>query len=113
MKCINLQLKRGKTNVQKDINKSGGRTDFSVSGKLRSFQTASCKTVLDSGFQVLESGFLVSGIWIPDSNRKLYFGFLELNNEFQSKEFQIPKAEISWIRNGFHKQKLPGFRNPE
>ena len=33
MKCIKLQLKRGKTNVQKDINKSGGRTDFSVSGK--------------------------------------------------------------------------------
>ena len=42
MKCIKLQLKRGKTNVQKDINKSGGRTDFSVSGKLRSFQTGSC-----------------------------------------------------------------------
>ena len=35
MKCIKLQLKRGKTNVQKDINKSGGRTDFSVSGKER------------------------------------------------------------------------------
>ena len=33
MKCIKLQLKRGKTNVQKDISKSGGRTDFSVSGK--------------------------------------------------------------------------------
>ena len=40
-KCIK-QLKLDKTNVQKDINKSGGRTDFSVSGKLRSFQTASC-----------------------------------------------------------------------
>ena len=100
MKCIK-QLKLDKTNVKKDINKSGGRTDFSVSGKLRSFQ------------KVLESGFLVSGIWIPDSNRKVYFGFLELNNEFQSKGFQIPKAEISRIRNGFHKQKLPGFRNPE
>ena len=41
MKCIK-QLKLDKTNVQKDINKSGGTTDFSVSGKLRSFQTASC-----------------------------------------------------------------------
>ena len=41
MKCIK-QLKLDKTNVKKDINKSGGRTDFSVSGKLRSLQTASC-----------------------------------------------------------------------
>ena len=41
MKCIK-QFKLDKTTVKKDINKSGGRTDFSVSGKLRSFQTASC-----------------------------------------------------------------------
>ena len=27
------------------------------------------KTVLDSGFQTINFGFLVSGTWIPDFNR--------------------------------------------
>ena len=30
------------------------------------------------GFQVLDTGFLVSGTWIPDSNRLRDYGFREM-----------------------------------
>ena len=33
---------------------------------------------MDSGFLVLDSGFLVRGTWIPDSNRLWDYGFLEV-----------------------------------
>ena len=39
------------------------------------------KTVFDSGFQILDSGRFVSGIWIPDSNGKRDSGFLELYSD--------------------------------
>ena len=55
------------------------------------------KTVFDSGFQILDSGRFVSGIWIPDSYRKRDSGFLELYSGFQSPGFRIPEANISRI----------------
>ena len=51
----------------------------------------------DSGFQVRDSGFFVTGTWIPDSNpyRKWDFGF-------QSPGFAFPQAKISPIpESGF------------
>ena len=50
---------------------------------------------MDSGFHALDSGFFVSEIWIPDSNRKRDSGFLKLSSRFQSPGFQIPQAKIS------------------
>ena len=58
------------------------------------FQIVSCKViqyVMDSGFQLLYSEFLVSGTnWIPDANRFRVSGF-------QSPGFQIPQENISCI----------------
>ena len=48
--------------------------------------------VVDSGFQApaLDSGFFDCGTWVPDSNPKWDSGFLELYSEFQSPGFSIP-----------------------
>ena len=48
----------------------------------------------DSIFQVLPSGFIIIGTWIPDSNRKRDSVILELNFGFQSPGFRIPQARI-------------------
>ena len=50
------------------------------------------KTVLDSGFhpsefQILTSGYFVSGNWIPDFNRQLNSRFLDLYSGFQNSKF--------------------------
>ena len=62
-------------------------------GTFRPFQ----KVIQDSGFdtvdfafQVLDSGLLVSGTWIPDSLGKM--------TDFKAKDFR------------FHEQNFPGFR---
>ena len=47
------------------------------------------KTVLDSGFHTVDSGFFIRGTRIPD---------------FTSKNFQGSE---------FHQQKFPGFENPD
>ena len=74
---------------------------------------------MDSGFQVLDSRFFVSETWIPDSNCYWDFGILEPFSGFQSPEFRIAQAKLSWIQDsrgknfldsGFHKYKFPGFR---
>ena len=59
------------------------------------------KTVLDSGFHAVDSrfqtinfGFLVSGTWIPDFNRYRDSGFLELNSGFPSAGFPILQEQI-------------------
>jgi len=57
---------------------------------------------VDSGFHALDSGFFVSEIWIPDSNRKRDSGFLKLSSGFQSPGFWMPQAKISG-----------GFRNTD
>lgn len=44
---------------------------------------------MDSGFQVLDSGFLISGTQIPDSNSPRF--------RFQIPEFRIPQAKNSCI----------------
>ena len=53
---------------------------------------------VDSGSQVLDCGFVLSGICTPDSNRKQDLGFPELNYGFQSPGWWIPQAKISRIR---------------
>ena len=50
------------------------------------------KTVLDYGFhpsefQILFSGYFVSGNWIPDFNRQLNSRFLDLYSGFQNSKF--------------------------
>ena len=45
----------------------------------------------------MDSGFLVSGTWIPDSKRQRDFEFFGMNSRFQSPGFQIPIAKISRI----------------
>lgn len=50
---------------------------------------------VDSGFQVLDSGF--SGTWIPHSNCSRDSGFLEMVSGFQSPEFQIPQEKFFQI----------------
>ena len=50
---------------------------------------------MDSEFHALDSGFFVSEIWIPDSNRKRDSGFLKLSSRFQSPGFRMPQAKIS------------------
>ena len=47
---------------------------------------------MHSGFQVLDSGFLVNGTWIPDPNLLRDSGFLELNYGFHSPGSQIPQV---------------------
>ena len=49
---------------------------------------------VDSGFQVLGSGFLVSATWIPDFNRSRDSEILEVNSRFQSSGFWSPQANI-------------------
>ena len=49
---------------------------------------------MDSEFHALDSGFFVSEIWIPDSNRKRDSGFLKLSSRFQSPGFRMPQAKI-------------------
>ena len=60
-------------------------------------------TVLDSGFQsavgsgiqVLDSGFFLCGIWIPDFK-------LKRDSGSQGLVFRIPQAKLSWIpESGF------------
>ena len=48
--------------------------------------------ILDSGFEILDYGFLVSGTWIPDFNR-----------------YTDSKAQDS----GLHKQNFSGFQSPD
>ena len=62
-------------------------------------------TVLDSRFQVLDCGFLVSGTWIPDHSRKL-------NCRFQSPAFP-GSTNKGFPDCGLGKQKFPGFWNPD
>ena len=50
---------------------------------------------MESGFHAPDSGFFVSEIWIPDSNRKRDSGFLKLSSRFQSPGFPMPQAKIS------------------
>ena len=52
------------------------------------------ETVLDSGFQTINFGFLVSGTWIPDFNLYRDSGFLELNSGFPSPGFPILQEQI-------------------
>ena len=54
------------------------------------------QSVLDSGFQLLES-ILCSGTWIVVSSGQWDSGFLELCSRSQRPGFQIPLAKISWI----------------
>ena len=56
---------------------------------------------VDSRFQALDSWFYVSGTWIPDSNRSLNSGFLELYSGFQSPG-NFPDFR-------FQKKKFPGI----
>ena len=53
--------------------------------------------VWDFIFQILPSGFIISGTWIPDSNLKRDSVILELNFGFQSPGFRITQARISRI----------------
>ena len=55
------------------------------------------KTVLDSGFNAVGSGFFVSGNWILDSNLYWNFRFLELYSGFQSPGFRIPQQKFAGI----------------
>jgi len=62
-------------------------------------QTPSSLGLPRHGFTISGTGFLihVSGIWIPDSNRKWDSGLLELYSGFQTPGFWIPEANISQI----------------
>ena len=57
------------------------------------------KTVLDSGFHAVDSGFQISCQWTLDSgfHRKWDSGFIGLNSGFQSTGFQIPGTKICQI----------------
>ena len=59
------------------------------------------KTVLDSGFQVLDSSFSTSGTCQWDS------GFLELYSVFQTLNFQIPQEKISGLISLIPESGLP------
>ena len=54
---------------------------------------------VDSGFQFLEPGFFVNGTWIPDSNYYRDSVFLELQSRLQSPGFRITQARIARILN--------------
>ena len=68
--------------------------------------------VWDSIFQILPSGFIISGTWIPDSNLKRDSVILELNFGFQSPGFRIPQARISRIPDS-NDQTFKNFLIPE
>ena len=53
------------------------------------------KTVSNSGFKVLDSGFFVSGTWISGLYRWRNSGFLELYSGVRSPGFQILQAPTS------------------
>ena len=55
-----------------------------------------CQCNLDSGFQILDSRFFVSGIWIPDSNRQQDLDSLSCipHSKAQNSGFPIPQAKI-------------------
>ena len=64
----------------------------------------------------------VSGTWILNSSRSggqivacwWDTGFFELFSVFQSPGFRIPDSTSTFFSDsGFHKQKLPTFRNPD
>ena len=57
------------------------------------------KTVLDSGFHAVDSGFQISCQWTLDSgfHHKWDSGFIGLNSGFQSTGFQIPGTKICQI----------------
>ena len=55
---------------------------------------------------------LVSGTWIPDSNRYRDSGFLELYSRYYRKPgFQIYKK--AFLDSRFHRQKFPGLRSSD
>ena len=54
---------------------------------------------VDSGLQVLDSEFFVSGTWNPDSNVQWDTGLLELYSEFQSLGFWIVQQKFSGFQN--------------
>ena len=56
---------------------------------------------MDSGFEVLDSGFFIIETWIPDSSNKWDPDSLSC----------IPDSKVQDSR--FHKQNFPGFQNPE
>ena len=66
---------------------------------------------MDSGFKVLDSEFLVSGIWILESNRQWILGSLSCipDSEAQGTGFHSKKKLPD---SGVHKQIFPAFRNP-
>ena len=51
------------------VNYSGILFSFSTRFMIRRSSVRESKTVLDSGFQIMGSGFLVSGTESPDSSR--------------------------------------------
>ena len=57
------------------------------------------KTVLDSRFHAVDSGFQVlnSGTWIPGSNRSWDSGSHELHSGLQSPGLRIPQRKIYQI----------------
>ena len=69
---------------------------------------------VDSGFQILDSRFFVNGSWEMDSRLQstVDSGFLELYSFFQNPGFPIPQTRIL-LDSGFHKQNFLGFRNPD
>lgn len=54
--------------------------------------------ILDSRYWI-NSGLLVFGTWIPDTNHKQDSGLLGLNSGFQSPRFQIPWFQILQAKN--------------
>ena len=92
-----------------------------------------CKEIQDRpGFWVAHRGFPIPGtgfrISLPvDLGFKILIvrgipDYLELHSGFQRPGFQIPQAKIARIRestgknflySGFHRQKFPGFGNPD
>ena len=56
-------------------------------------------------FYAVDSGFLVCGTWIPDSNRQWDSGFLELYSGFQSPDSGFLSKNL--LDSELHKQKFP------
>ena len=64
------------------------------------------KTVLDSGFEVLDSGFFVSGtFWIPIVREVP--GSLSCIPDYKAKDSGFRGKNM--FESGFHQQKFPGF----